>query len=308
MNITTSPSSLRVKTRRVEPFLLGLHFGSFAFRDLLSYKIRSGTWHVSAIVSGVSVLSEWVNFTNISSIISGWERYRHCVSLEERIKKKVKGCRLLKKEGEDSNSIYMTESGTRQHQAGTTAPAVRFRSIFGGVLPCALTLTAYIQFLLMFLFSLFCRPFGGQKPSSVVDHGIWFFIKPDPFSRNVIRNCMNVPNSRSWVTLKTVMFHQFPRGSPAGDTGLIWREQNDRTWNGGHCVLCIHMLNTVIQKKPRSLSRFISRGGIGRPTFNEGYRMSDKWFRFLRLILRPWTAPRRIKPMHISRSTAWTVG
>jgi hypothetical protein len=58
------------------------------------------------------------------------------------------------------------------------------------MLPCALTLTAYIQFPLMFLFPLFCRPFGGQKPASVVDHGIWFFIKPDPFSRNVIRDCM----------------------------------------------------------------------------------------------------------------------
>jgi hypothetical protein len=58
------------------------------------------------------------------------------------------------------------------------------------VLPCALTLTAYIQFPLMFLFGLFCRPFGGQKPSSVVDHGIRFFQKPDPFSRIVIRNCM----------------------------------------------------------------------------------------------------------------------
>jgi hypothetical protein len=40
------------------------------------------------------------------------------------------------------------------------------------VLPCALTLTAHIQFPLMFLFGLFCRPFGGQKPSSLVDHGI----------------------------------------------------------------------------------------------------------------------------------------
>jgi hypothetical protein len=57
-----------------------------------------------------------------------------------------------------------------------------------GVLPCALTLTVYIQFPLMFLSGLFCRPFGGQKLSSVVDHGIWFFIKPDPFSRNVIWN------------------------------------------------------------------------------------------------------------------------
>jgi hypothetical protein len=58
------------------------------------------------------------------------------------------------------------------------------------VAPCALTLTACIQFPLIFLFGLFCRPFGGQKPLSVVDHDIWFFIKPDPFSGNVIRNCM----------------------------------------------------------------------------------------------------------------------
>jgi hypothetical protein len=40
------------------------------------------------------------------------------------------------------------------------------------VLPCALTLTAYIQFPLLVLFGLFSRPFGGQRPSSVVDHGI----------------------------------------------------------------------------------------------------------------------------------------
>jgi hypothetical protein len=50
----------------------------------------------------------------------------------------------------------------------------------------ALTLTAYIQFPLMFLFGLFCRPFSGQKPLSVVDHGIGFFTKFDPFSGNVI--------------------------------------------------------------------------------------------------------------------------
>jgi hypothetical protein len=28
----------------------------------------------------------------------------------------------------------------------------------------------------------------------------------------------------------------------------------------------------------------------------------------LRLILKIWTAPRRIKPMHISGSTVWTIG
>jgi hypothetical protein len=40
------------------------------------------------------------------------------------------------------------------------------------VLPCAFTLTACTQFPFMFLLSLFCRPFGGQKPPSVIDHGI----------------------------------------------------------------------------------------------------------------------------------------
>jgi hypothetical protein len=117
------------------------------------------------------------------------------------------------------------------------------------VLPCALTLTAYIQFPLTFLLGLFCHPFGGQKPLSVIDHGIWFFIEPDRFSRNVIRNCMNVLNSRSWATLKTFMLHQFPRWPLARDTGLIWREENDRTWNRDHWILCIHMLNTVIKEK-----------------------------------------------------------
>jgi hypothetical protein len=68
------------------------------------------------------------------------------------------------------------------------------------VLPCALTLTAYIQFPLMFLFGLFCRPFGGQKPSSVVDHGSWFFKTPDLFSCNVIRNYMICYFQYIWST------------------------------------------------------------------------------------------------------------
>jgi hypothetical protein len=148
------------------------------------------------------------------------------------------------------------------------------------VLPRALTLTAYIQFSLVFLFGLFCRPFGGQKPSSVVDHDIWFFIKPDSFSRSVIRNCMNVLNDRWWVTLKTVMLHQFPRRPLARDARLIWLEQNDRTWNREHCVLCIHMLNTVIKKKTAFFVEVCLEGDTGRPTFSEVYRMSDKWFRF----------------------------
>jgi hypothetical protein len=41
-----------------------------------------------------------------------------------------------------------------------------------GVLLCAFTLTTYIQFSLIFLFGLFFRPFGVQKPSLVVNHGI----------------------------------------------------------------------------------------------------------------------------------------
>jgi hypothetical protein len=117
------------------------------------------------------------------------------------------------------------------------------------------------------IYPSFCRPFGGQKPSSVVDHGIWFFIEPDPFSRNVIRNCMNVMNSRSWVTLKTIMLHQFPRRSLAGDTGLNKREQNNRTWNRDNWILCIHMLNTVIKKKTAFFIEFCFEGGYRSSNF-----------------------------------------
>jgi hypothetical protein len=94
---------------------------------------------------------------------------------------------------------------------------------------------------------------GRQKPSSIVDHGIWFFIKPDPFSRNVIRNCLNVLIGRSWTTLSTVMPHNYLRRPLAGNTGLIWREENDRIWNRDHRVICNQMLNTVTKKRTRFL-------------------------------------------------------
>jgi hypothetical protein len=140
-----------------------------------------------------------------------------------------------------TNNLYRYHSAYRRE-----APIA---IVWQDVPSCALTLTAYIQFTLVALFDLFCRPFGGQNPSSVVDHCIWFFIKSDPFSRSVIRNCVNVLNSRSWATPKTVMLHQFPRRPLAGDTELIWREQNNRTGNRDHRVLCIHMSKTVIKKK-----------------------------------------------------------
>jgi hypothetical protein len=127
------------------------------------------------------------------------------------------------------------------------------------VLPCTYTDRIHPIPIDVFV-RLVLSPIRRQKPSPVVDYGIWFFIKPDHFSCNVIRNCMNVLNSRSWVILKTVIFHQFPRRPLAGDTGLIWRQQNGRAWNRDHCVPCIHMLNTVIKKKLRSLSRFVARG------------------------------------------------
>jgi hypothetical protein len=63
------------------------------------------------------------------------------------------------------------------------------------------------------------------------------------------------------------MLHQFPRRPLAGDTELIWREQNDRMWNRDHCIPCIHILNTVSRKRLRSLLRFVSRGDTSRPPF-----------------------------------------
>jgi hypothetical protein len=46
---------------------------------------------------------------------------------------------------------------------------------------------------------LFCAPFGWQKQSSMVYHGIWFFTKPDSFCFNVIRNCLNHSNYLSYL-------------------------------------------------------------------------------------------------------------
>jgi hypothetical protein len=68
------------------------------------------------------------------------------------------------------------------------------------------------------------------------------------------------------------------------------------------------MLNTVVKQKTAFFIEVCFAGDAGLPTFNEVYRMSDKRFRFLRLILKPRTAPRRIKPMHISGSTVRMIG
>jgi hypothetical protein len=126
--------------------------------------------------------------------------------------------------------------------------------------------------------------------------------KPDPFSRNVSRNWVNVLTHRSWITLKTFLLCKFLRRPLTGDTGLIGREENDRMWNKDYCVLCNHMLNIVINKGLRSLAELVPRQNIGYPTFHELYRIPDNWLRFLRLILKPWAAPRRIRPIYISES------
>jgi hypothetical protein len=123
----------------------------------------------------------------------------------------------------------------------------------------------------------FCGPFGGQKPSSILDHGIWFFTKHDLFCLNVIRNCLNESNywsylnflnGQSWITLKTLMLHNCLRRLQAGDTGLIWREENDRIRNRSHHVLCSHMLNIVAKKRTPF---FVT------VCFKERGRFSDFW-------------------------------
>jgi hypothetical protein len=161
---------------------------------------------------------------------------------------------------------------------------------------------------------VFCGPFSGQKPLSIAYHDIWFFTKPDPFCLSVIRNWLNGSNSlnalngRSWITLETFMLQKFLRGPLPRDTGLTRREENERIWNRGHCVLCNHMLDIVIKKGTPFLSSFISRGDPGHLKFDELYRISTNWFRFLWSILKSWAQHRWIRPMDISKSTVWTTG
>jgi hypothetical protein len=53
--------------RRFEPHWSGLHLGSFAFRCLQSYGVRSGPLHVSPIVLGRSASSDCLNLVNVIS-------------------------------------------------------------------------------------------------------------------------------------------------------------------------------------------------------------------------------------------------
>jgi hypothetical protein len=78
---------------------------------------------------------------------------------------------------------------------------------------------------------------------------------------------MNVLNSWSWATLMIIMLHPFPRRPLTGDTGVICQEQNDRTWNRDHCVLCIHVLKNVIKKKTAFFIAVCFEGRCWSPNF-----------------------------------------